>query len=287
MNSSVLCITGWHFQRDLYHQISLLDDSEVFILSHKPRRRIPDFIFELFPENHVLIRKNIGYDWGCYQQFIRSGLWKGSEVVFFLHDDIQLHDLDFVDKVKSMLSQYQVIGNGRGEGSVGNSSPRNHPYAYAHSAWKPDLYDFHHPTVRGSFFALSSDDLDQLGGFEVYWDPFHISVAFGNWSTKATCGKMADIFGENSFGYLSDTFGSSLFITESVRGGEIGILENTGGIKGWLYTSIKRASRVYLELHYLEKDLFPRFFWMFALRMFITIFSGKLNLNSQSNSFQQ
>ena len=276
MKPVVFCITGWHFPADFYHQIASLSDVDIYIVSHRSSKDIPDFMSELFPKERILIRSNIGYDWGCYQQFIDSGLWQEYELVFFMHDDIQIHNFDFIDQVAQKLKSCRVIGNGKGKGSVGQSSLRNHPYAYAHSTWRPDSYDFTHPTIRGSFFAISSRDLLDLGGFEVYWDPFKIFIDFGNWSTKASCGKMADYFGKEGFGYLSNEFGRSEFVTELVRGEEDGALSQPDGIKGWLYSFIKRFSRVYLELLYKEKELNPRAFWIRILQVGVKAFSNKL-----------
>jgi hypothetical protein len=256
--------------------LASLPDVDVYIVSHKLKRNIPAFVFELFPEDQILIRSNIGYDWGCYQQFINSGYWKNYERIFFMHDDVQIHDFGFIDQVSVKLKNHHVIGNGRGEGSVGQSSIRNHPYAYAHSTWIPDSFDFTHPTVRGSFFAITSQDLDRLDGFEVYWDPFKIFIGFGNWSTKATCGRMADRFGIGCFGYLSETFGCSDHITEFIRGEQNGVLTQPEGLRGWFYSTIKRFSRVYFEIKYLEKRVFPRPIWLAALKLAINAFSSKL-----------
>jgi hypothetical protein len=276
MKPVVFCITGWHFPADFYQQISSQSDVDVYIVSHKKRRDIPAFILDMFPEDRILVRSNIGYDWGCYQQFIESEIWKDYELIFFMHDDIKIHDFGFINQVASMMKNYRVIGNGRGEGGVSQSSLRSHPYAYAHSAWRPDSYDFTHPTVRGSFFAISNRDLSNLDGFEVYWDPMKVFIGFGNWSTKATCGKLADYFGMDSFGYLSNEFGKSEFITEFVRGEHDGVLSQPEGVKGWLYAMIKRFSRVFLELEYSEKVLRPFSFWIIILRLAVKGFSGRL-----------
>jgi hypothetical protein len=276
MKPAVFCITGWHFPPDFYQQIASLSVVDVYIVSHKEKRDIPGFILDLFPDERILLKPNVGYDWGCYQQFIESGFWKDYELIFFMHDDIQIHDLGFIDQVTLMSKRFRVIGNGKGKGSVGQSSLRNHSYAYAHSTWKPERFDFTHPTVRGSFFAISSRDLSILSGFEVYWDPFKIFIDFGNWSTKASCGKMADYFGEGSFGYLSDEFGVSEYITEFVRGDQDGILSQPKGIKGWLYSFLKRFSRVYIELLYDEKNLIPRSAWLRILQFGLNVFSRRI-----------
>jgi hypothetical protein len=276
MNSTTFCITGWHFPEGFYQTLSSQGNIDIYIISHKKQRELPRYIFELFREDQILFQSNIGYDWGCYQQFLNSGLWSGSEVIVFMHDDIQIRDFGFIDRVKDLLETYQVIGNGRGEGSVSFTGVREHPYAYAHSTWRPGSYDFQHPTVRGSFFALKRQTLEELSSFEVYWDPYKLNIDFGNWSTKATCGKMEAYLGPDCFGYLSDTFGKSAYITEFVRGEEGGRLSELKGIKGGLYTLIKRLSRVYMEIVYEERDLPLQSAWPFVLRTLLCIFSSKL-----------
>ena len=276
MNSTVFCITGWHFPEEFYQKIAALSNVDVYIVSHKPKNNIPGFIFDLFSSEQILIRSNIGYDWGCYQQFITSGLWRNYETVCFMHDDIEILDFGFVNQVRSMLKSHHVIGNGRGEGSVSYTGLRDHPYAYSHSSWKSESFDFQHSTVRGSFFAARRDTLEKMESLEVYWDPFKLFIGFGNWSTKATCGKMEDIFGPNCFGYLSNTFGKSEFITEFVRGQENGSLSQPKGIKGYIYTFIKRISRVYLEIYYGEKDVPLRSGWVIILKSLVFLFSNKM-----------
>ena len=276
VNSTVFCITGWHFPEEFYHKISALSDVDVYIVSHKSKKEIPGYIFDLFSDNQVLIRSNIGYDWGCYQQFLTSGLWRDYEITCFMHDDIEILDFGFVSRVRSMLKTQYVIGNGRGEGGVSFTGLRDHPYAYSHSSWKPGSYDFQHSTVRGSFFAISREALEKMKTLEVYWDPFKLFIGFGNWSTKATCGKMEDMFGPNCFGYLSNTFGKSEYITEFVRGQENGSLSIPRGIKGHFYGFVKRISRIYLEIYYREKDVHLRPGWLVILKALVLLFSKKL-----------
>jgi hypothetical protein len=193
-----------------------------------------------------------------------------------MHDDIKIHDFGFIQEASTLLKKFVVIGNGRGEGGVSYTSVRGHPYAYAHSSWKPSSFEFNHPTVRGSFFATTREVINQIRKFEVYWDPFKISIGFGNWSTKATCGKVAEMFGSDSFGYFSDTFGSSPYITEFIRGEEGGELHRISGVNKSFYDLIKRISRVYVELLYKEKELHPRTLWLICFNLIIKLFSGKL-----------
>jgi hypothetical protein len=276
MNTIAFCITGWHFPEHLYQAFSDLSNVDLFIISHKGRRRIPDFIFNLFPESNILIRRNIGYDWGCYQQFLASGLWRNYDILFFMHDDIIIHDLGFIDESIKLLSNHAVVGNGVGVGSVSFTGVKEHPYAYVHSDWKPVNFDFHHNTVRGSYFATTREVLERVSSFEVYWDPFKINIEFGNWSTKATCGKLEGIFGRTCFGYLSGTFGKSQYITEHFRGHDQVISEQSAGLRDIIYRLLKRISSEYLEIYYAERNVRYRSFWLGVMKTLLRLFSSKL-----------
>jgi len=219
-----ICVTGWHFGYEFYSQICQLQDTDVFIVSHKKRSSIPRFIFELFPENHILIRKNIGYDWGCYQQFLETGIWKNYQYVFFMHDDVKILDLGFVDEsIHLLTSGCTFVGNGRN--SDKQDWPKTHLACYAHSSWKPPSLSFQHDTMRGSFFVTTSNTLQKLGKFEVFWDRFGLTIRFGNWSLISSGGKMQALFGDKAFGFLSNNYLTSSFIEEYERGGNSGFHE--------------------------------------------------------------
>ncbi len=239
---------------------------------------IPDFIYDLVDEQSELIRKNIGYDWGCYQQFLKSELWKDYQTIFFIHDDIDIHDLGFVEETKKLLKRHSVIGNGFGQGSVSYASVNKHPYAYAHSVWKPDTFNFQHFTVRGSFFATTREVLEEIGSFEVFWDLFKLNIGFGNWSTKATCGKLEALYGDKCFGFLSGTFGRSEYITEYYRGDKEGKIITETGFQTDLYAFLKRISTIYLELYYRLRKLRLRVIWKVFIGLFLWPFSGRLKL---------
>ncbi len=276
MNNTAFCITGWHYPPDLYQSLYSLEDADIYIVSHKKRREIPGFIYDLVSEERVLIRPNIGYDWGCYQQFLESGVWKDYKTIFFIHDDIDIHDLGFVEETKKLLKIHQVVGNGVGKGSVSYTSVNKHSYAYAHSNWKPDTFNFQHYTVRGSFFATTREVLERVGSFEVFWDPFKLNIGFGNWSTKSTCGKLEDIYGAVCFGFLSETFGRSDYITEYFRGVKEGKITQETGFKRDLYAFLKRISTIYLEIYYRLRKLRLRVIWIVLIKLFLWPFSGKL-----------
>lgn len=276
MKTTAFCITGWHYPPEFYQGLSGLSSVDIYIVSHQKRRDMPSFVFDLFTDDQILIRSNIGYDWGCYQQFISSDLWRQHEILFFMHDDIKIHNFNFVEETEKLLKDFAVVGNGRGKGGVSFTGVRSHPYAYAHSSWKPASYDFQHQTVRGSFFATTRSALEELRSFEVYWDPFKIFIGFGNWSTKASCGKMEATFGPDCFGYLSETFGSSEYIKEFVRGEEGGDINQPDGVKLKIYESIKRVSRVFLEISFREREVKAHSRWLLIMKPFLKLFSGKL-----------
>jgi len=272
---TVFCITGWHFPKEFYLQISAIPDVDIFIVSHKKRSEVPEYVFDLLGEERILFYPNLGYDWGCYQQFLKSDLWRKYETIFFMHDDLEIHDIGFVKATRELLSQYSLVGNGLGKGSVSYTSVNKHPYAYAHSGWKPETFFFQHPTVRGSFFATKREVLEAIGKFEVYWDIFGIDIKFGNWSTKASCGKLAYLYGSENFGYLSGTFGSSRYITELFRGNSNGKDIHPVGIKKYLYDFIKKISVIYLEIFLEKRKMQARSFWLLTMKTFLSFFSGR------------
>jgi hypothetical protein len=276
MSKTAFCVTGWHFPRDFYQAISALEGVDVFVISHKRRSQIPAFIFDLLPTEQILVRSNIGYDWGCYQQFLDTGIWRRYETLYFMHDDLQIHDLGFIAETEKLLTKHAVVGNGVGQGSVSYTGVNKHPYAYVHSAWKPKSFTFQHYTVRGSYFATTRKVLEEITAFEVYWDPFKVDIGFGNWSTKATCGKLEDRYGPDCFGFLSSTFGSSKYITEYYRGDLQVSPDPERGFRKDLYAFLKRISIIYLEIYYREREVRHRWFWLTALKVFLWPFSNKL-----------
>lgn len=276
IKSKVICVAGWHFQKSFYQDLALQKSADVFIVSHKKPSQIPDNVLEWIPEDHILYKSNIGYDWGCYQQFLSTGIWKNYQTIVFMHDDLEVHDLGFLEELDQLLSKHAVIGNGRGKESVGNVTVGDHAYAYAHSKWKPPSWQFQHQTVRGSFFAISQKTLEKIGSFEVYWDPFKLFIGFGNWSTKASCGKIQAVMGENAFGYLSNTYRKSRYIKELVRGNSEGTPSLPVGWRRKLYLFLKRISIISLAIKYQRKTLPLRAFWDVTLSMFLGLFSKKI-----------
>lgn len=217
-----VCVSGWHYNREIYEDLSSLPYLDVFVFSHQPITQVPDWLYELIPQERIFIEPNIGYDWGAYQQFIEKGIYREYTHVFFLHDDVILIDLTLFEVCCSLIDEQGggcVIGNGRV--SSHRDWPRKFIYCYAHSNWKPPAWDFCHDTVRGSFLATSSEALKKIGSFEVLWDRHgYFGVGAGNWSLRATSGKIQFALGENAFVFLSETYRNSSFLQEMERGQE-------------------------------------------------------------------
>jgi hypothetical protein len=211
------CVAGWYFYRTLYESLVTIPDVDVFVVSHRDGEVPPD-VGVLFDKARLLSRPNLGYDWGCYQQFLETNIWRGYDYIVFLHDDVIIHDPGFVGACGDLLERgHKVIGNHRPVAKT--NWPQTHAECYAHSTWKPPSRNFCHGTVRGSFFATTRSVLEKIGFFEVFWDRFGLNLGFGNWSLVSTCGKLYDAFGENAFGFLSDITPERAFITEMKRGG--------------------------------------------------------------------
>jgi len=213
-------MVGWYFQQELFATLNTIPGLQLYVLSHKPYKSVPEPVLDNFPKQYLFIEQNIGYDWGAYQQFLNKEVWKEFDTVFFMHDDINIVDpsvFQHCDELLHSSAANFVIGNGRV--TTKRDWPVTHIQCYAHSLWKPPSWDFRHDTVRGSFFAVSSSALSQIKSFEILWDRRKLfGVGAGNYSLRATCGKIQSILGENAFSFLSEYYRHSSYIIESQRG---------------------------------------------------------------------
>ena len=240
--NSCICVLGWYFDnRAMYASLAKTDKAEIFIISHRPERVVPDWLKKLVDKDHIFYEPNIGYDWGGYQQFLEKGIWKEFDYIFFMHDDISIKDYTFFEECHRLLDTFCVVGNGRLEESP--IKPKKNPQRYAHMKIIPRP-DEDHYGVRGSFFATKHASLKAIQRFEVFWDRFHISDVFGNHSLVATCYKWQQKCGSKDFcGWLSDSYCQSKWITEFQRG---------KSFDGRVERGISRISR-YTPAYYFKK----------------------------------
>ena len=67
--------------------------------------------------------------------------------------------------------------------------------------------------------AIPSTVIQQIRHMEVFWDRHgFLGVGAGNWSLRATCGKIQALLGDEAFQYLSESYMTSPFIEELHRG---------------------------------------------------------------------
>ena len=218
MTSSIcICVTGWHFPLATYEKLGRLTNGDVYVISHKPADAIPAAVYDHIPAQRVLVRPNFGYDWGCYQQFLETGIWQNYDYIVFMHDDVQILRDDFAQAAISLLSD-QIILVGNGRNSLRTSWYVKEMFSYAHSSWIPPI-DFQHDSVRGSFFVMSKVTAAKMERFEVMWDKHKWYLGFGNWSLRASCAKLHHLFGFPCFAFLSEEYSTSEYLIEDERGG--------------------------------------------------------------------
>lgn len=246
---------------------------DIYVVSHQPRSRIPEFVLDVVPANRVFFEPNIGYDWGCYQQFLDKGIWRHYDYTIFMHDDIQVVDPGFVKRTIEMLQVHPVVGNANLHSRPNNPEMRS--FSYAHASWKPPTPGFTHSNLRGSYIAATRQALERLGRFEVYWDPFHLTSRFGNWSTKASCARWQHALEGKPFGFLSDEGLESDYLIEFVRGGsDQEYAETFSNTRTRSFDRIRRWSNRYMELYWSEKKTIFDYLWMRLIKIFLVIFDG-------------
>jgi hypothetical protein len=247
LSSFAVCVTGWYFNLAFYAQLYDSAPGDIYVVAHQPPSAIPGELERYVPRDRMLYRPNVGYDWGCYQQFLATGAWQQYDVVCFLHDDVEIKSPElFAACADRLATGCGVVGNGRPHAP--KPWPRLAPHAYAHASWIPPA-TFMHDVVRGSFFAATRASLAKLGQFEVYWDPWHITSGFGNWSVIASCAKWEHCLGPGCFGYLSEQYLTSAYLVEHVRGEPNSLRPaRLGRGKAQLVRLIELAARRYVEL---------------------------------------
>ena len=275
-----ICVAGWHYNEDFYAQISGIPQSEVFVVSHKGRNAVPHYLFGYVDPTHVFFEPNLGYDWGCYQQFLSKNVWREFEYLFFMHDDVIIKDKDFLTPCTKLLNEHAVVGNGK-HFDPRRDIPNYLPDSYAFSSWKPPSRLFQHFGVRGSFFATTRKSLEKLGRFEVFWDPFRLTIRFGNWSTRATCGKWEHLYGKKCFGFLSDKYCESEYLVELVRSG-LGE-SKISPIKLRFIDTFRDICRLYMSVYWGERLVHSRAIALSLMKPFIGAVSGAYIIDERYN----
>ncbi len=215
-SETCVCVAGWALDQALLEQLTAIPEVDVFLLSHRPAEAVSAALRRLLPPERWWHAPNVGYDWGTFQQFFEAGLHRRYRFACFMHDDVTLTDPGlFAAATAALRAGAAVVGNGW-NGAPTNHIERGEPWCYAHSSQPPPRA--RHATVRGSFLAMATADLDAAGGFEVFWDRWRLRVETGNNSLVASCAKFAARFGNERFAYLSNEYCASPYLVEHVRG---------------------------------------------------------------------
>lgn len=263
-----LCVTGWHFGEDFYRNALALPMTDLYVVCHAPPESVPAWLRAALPAGRLLFRPNLGYDWGCYQQFLETGIWRGYAVVAFAHDDVTIKSGDLLDRCADALrGGAGVVGNGRVVQS--DRWPALYPHCYAHARWIPPQ-DFAHDNVRGSFFATTPAALEALGNFEVFWDPQCMGVGYGNYSLRASCARWEARLGPNCFAFLSEEYLSSPWLDEQVRGGE-GTTQARAGLR---QRTARRVLAAYTRAYWRREQSLGARARMKGLRPLVRYLSG-------------
>lgn len=244
-----IVLTGFYFNKiDLYknfvNETKLYNsiNFNLYILSHKLKEEISDSIYNYLIENnwHIIYQPNIGWDWGCYVQFMQ---WHNeqnlpaSDYLLFLHDDISILKNGFIQEfLNKAKSGFDLIGNSY-PFTIINSFKQD----YADEAFILQNNGFEFETgkieiVRGSAFFITYDlavkTLNKL--------PYQKcgSIHLANRSLRMFGSVATHLVGNNKIGYLSEKHFKSDYISEEMRGGGISPLFF---VKRFLYSKISRV----------------------------------------------
>jgi len=214
-----VCVVGWHLGVEVFRRLRQAGADHIHLASHRSRAEIPQEVVELVGPDRVHVFPNRGYDWGAFRQFTDAGLHRSYEYCFFMHDDVDVLDSRLFDAaIEKLDAGAAAVGNGLNSGRD-NWFALGESYSYAHARTLPPSPDFAHETIRGSFIGLRSTTIDELGGFDVFWDPLSVMIETGNLSLKATGARIAARYGPNAIAYLGPSECVSPYLTESFRGG--------------------------------------------------------------------
>lgn len=245
-------ITGWHYnQQDTLETLKQLNDMNedvnVFFSCH---REPPEYIKDNFDYQ---VFYNGGEECGAYDQAIDYLDLKDDTICFFLHDDLIIKDLEFINVCMNLLVQgYKVVGNGRDYGDNFDPFKKTEigiKKEFDGATFKDYVKDENQymfdsvlpiAKVRPSFICMTYGSVKEMGGFEprqeAYippltkkdeWcpndEPHYRGTkglgSYGNLFPALVCYKMNKVFGHQSITWLSDTYVDSEYIYECQRGG--------------------------------------------------------------------
>lgn len=228
-----IILTGYYFKyfelyRKILEETNLYSDLyfELYIVSHKTKEEIPNELFAYLIETNwqIIFQPNIGWDWGChvqYMQWLEGQNAPKPDYLLFLHDDISIIKNGFIREFLNKANS--------GKELIGNSTPFttiNHfEKDYADEAFilKKNGFDYEPnkiEIVRGSALFLSHKLAQQTLKNLPSQKCGNINLA--NRSLRMFGAITTKLVGREKIGYLSEEHFKSDFITEEMRGGDIG-----------------------------------------------------------------
>jgi len=268
-----VCVVGWRLDDELFRRLTAIEHAHIHLASHRPGHEIPASIVDLLGPDRVHVFPNRGYDWGAFRQFTDAGLHRAYEFCFFMHDDAEIIDPRlFTAAIEKLEAGAVVVGNGRNSGRD-DWFAAGEAFSYAHAQTLPPFVGFAHETVRGSFLGMRSRTIDELGGFDVFWDPYWLMIETGNLSLKATCARIAANYGENAFAFLGPSECVSPYLIEGVRGASapprVTLISK---VKAQLFKLYKRIGSALVHRELAGAD--PAGFRIRLMRRFVATLSG-------------
>lgn len=247
-------IAGYYFGYEFYRKVSeishLYENVGIVIVSHKSVSEIPQDTMFLIKTHGLELREEIneGWDWGAFCQFSSEVDSKNIEFEYalFMHDDIYIKDISFIDKLISLANEgYVAVGNSKPKSIIENYDKKyTNEYLELLSKGFTPANSF--PVFRGSFVFMSKTlVLDVLANYE-YKKLGPIENA--NISLR----QVASLFGLNVrdshlYCYLGENYLDSDFIAEFQRGEKQGPKQKFVSKLTFIFSAIKRFVRVLLE----------------------------------------
>lgn len=247
-----IILTGYYFRnQEVYKRIikeTKLYDSinfNLYILSHKTKDEISDDISNFLIENNweIIYQPNLGWDWGCYVQFMQ---WHNKQnlpapdFMLFLHDDISIIKNGFIKEfLNKVKSGFELIGN-----SLPFTTINSFEQEYSDEAFILENNGIEFETekieiVRGSGFFITHNLAIKALSKLPYQKCGSINLA--NRSLRMFGAVVTYLVGNNKIGYLSVEHFKSDYISEEMRGEGVSSLFF---VKRFLYSKISKVSNI-------------------------------------------